>query len=87
MTAATDTLDELEELLDLEVPCGGNLSPVERPCPAGAAAIVVATHRCDFGPTDFKCLACFTEWLLQSDYCQCTVCGLYMPQDKVYVPL
>lgn len=36
MDSLTDSITDLEEAFDLEVPCGGNNSPVKRPCPYSA---------------------------------------------------
>lgn len=95
MSTATDnetvSLAELEEHFALEVPCGGNISPVKRPCPDQAAAIMISSHRCPpLDPQDFKCLLCYTEWLTGrkgAEFCRCYVCDTRIPILKAYVPL
>lgn len=95
MSTATDvvSVEELEAHFELEVPCGGNSFPHDRPCPAQAGAILVSSHNCGNRiPEDFKCLDCYMEWLrailVQYDgRCRCTACKTLMIADKVYRPL
>lgn len=88
MDSLTDSITDLEEAFDLEVPCGGNNSPVKRPCPYSATAQVVTTHTiCGIAPTSLKCISCLMEWMQGTADCVCIKCGYRAPKHSVYRPL
>lgn len=86
-----DPIAELEEHFDLEIPCGGNSFPVNRPCPHGAAATLRFIHhpRCRDMPQSLKCNSCHQEWLSgcraewYSGIVGC-VCGAQLPAEDCY---
>lgn len=85
MTLTDTSVDELEAIFDLEIPCGGNSTPKNRPCPHQAAAVWVCTHRCDFDAKSFKCDACYAEWYNTfGDDCVCSKCAEVMPKFRMY---
>lgn len=83
-----DPTAELEEALGLELPCGGNLSPVARPCPDQAPATLASTHRrCNPGPEDYKCNRCSIEWVPPNDVIKCASCGACLSVAQIYRPV
>lgn len=93
MNTLTDEVVDLEELFQLDIPCGGNLYPITRPCPDHAEADFVGTHMCLSRPQDFKCASCHADWLQavlddgEGDLVFCDVCDDEWPASEAYRPL
>ena len=76
-------LNALQEQFEHEVPCGGNLFPVEHGCHRAAVLRLVGSCcRTPVAPQDFKCLKCWQEWwigaaqnLAETGRIQCRDCG------------
>lgn len=82
---------DLEELLEREIPCGGNRFPKAHPCLSGAAAEWVNWHlvRCATARAHrgFKCSRCYGEWLTAvmagTGHARCW-CGHRVPGYEAY---
>lgn len=86
----TETIpaSDLEEMLEAEIPCGGILHPTKVPCPTSSAAVLVTTHRCYVEvPQGFKCVGCYTRWMMYASYSTravCSFCNQTMPIDGLW---
>lgn len=82
---------DLDAIFAQVLPCGGNLTPVERPCPDGAPATLVSIcHPVD--PQDYKCNKCHAEWLSAAIaegfvYGECDICRGITPVRECYQSL
>lgn len=62
MMTETQTIpvDELEEVFDKDIMCGGNgINPTQ--CPHGNRAVVKLDRPCCFFPQIFKCVPCYIQ--------------------------
>lgn len=87
----SDPLSMLEESFSLEIPCGGNETPVKRRCPDNAAAVMFNPHsvNCCERSSHWKCMRCLTEWLQGKSKRTDAICdcGLAKPVYDWYIPL
>ena len=57
MSTETVCDTDLEEMFNLDIPCGGNNYPIEHDCPHQAAAAMASTHTCSSNRArGYKCL-------------------------------